>query len=500
MALYVDAPMLEDKLLDNARITNNGTFFYPADMEITTGDLLNLVDYHRDHFHRDYLRNYNYFIGEHTEIKKIPKKELYKPDNRLIVNFPKKAVTTFNGFFIGTPVKIDHEDKNVDKTIENWCNTTNFEDVSAEVAKQASMYGHSFFFVYQDENRKPCVTPLSPTNTFLIYDDGYTQHVKYGVTYRYTTHRKLEITLFSDKYQRTLTDTGSSNSYLEQAEAIVNPYPIVPIIEAPENEERMALCQDIMTLIDALDKAMSEKANDVDYFADAYLKLIGANMNPEQIKTMRDNRVINATGTGVAAVDVGFLAKPDADATQEHLVDRLVDYIYQIANVTNLNDEQFAGNVSGVSLKLKYQAMANMARTKALKFKRALRQVFECVFAVSSGIGDDAWQELQFKFTQAVPDNLTEDAQIVNQLYGKISNHTLFKLLPFIEDPDEEIELIKKEQQENQNATAGLIQQALAAQTDQQKAGVTNADDNGGAGTKADKSVDQAGRQIQQAK
>ncbi|KRK40810.1 phage portal protein [Loigolactobacillus bifermentans] len=499
MVLEVNAPLLDDRFIEYARISNNGTFFYPAELEISTGDLLNLVDYHRDHYRKEYSKAYRYFTGDHTKLKKIPAKESYKPDNRLIVNFPKKAVTTFNGFFIGNPVKIDHKDKATDDVIEAWCNANSFDDVSAEVAKQASMYGRSYFFVYQDEDGHPCVTPLSPLNTFLIYDDTVGEHVKYGVTYRYNYEHKLEITLYSDKYQRTLIDATTA-AYLDQSTVIANPYPIVPIIEAPENEERMALCEDIMSLIDALDKAMSEKANDVDYFADAYLKLIGAHMNPKDIKTMRDDRVINATGEGVGAVDIGFLAKPDADATQEHLVDRLVDYIYQIASVTNLNDDQFAGNPSGVSLKLKFQAMANMAQSKSLKFKKALRQVFECVFAISTGVSDTAWQELQFKFTQSVPENLTEDAQIVNQLYGKISNHTLFKLLPFIDDPDAELELIKKEQQENQNATAGLIQQALAAQTDQQKAGVTNADDNGGTGAKADKSTDKVGRQIEQAK
>ncbi len=42
-------------------------------------------------------------------------------------------------------------------------------------------------------------------------------------------------------------------------------YGDVPVIEYIENEERQALFEPIESLINAYDKALSEKANDVDY-------------------------------------------------------------------------------------------------------------------------------------------------------------------------------------------------------------------------------------------
>ncbi len=49
---------------------------------------------------------------------------------------------------------------------------------------------------------------------------------------------------------------------------------MIPIIEAMENDERLSVIKNVLPLVDEIDKAMSEKANDVDYFADAYMKVL----------------------------------------------------------------------------------------------------------------------------------------------------------------------------------------------------------------------------------
>lgn len=483
MALEVDVPMLDNEYVGAIQTDANGMFIAPSDQQITGGDLLSLVDYHRQNVRPHYVKAQKYYKGDH-QILHLRSKASYKPDNRLVINFPKKIVNSFNGFFIGTPVKIDSKEDTVDKFVDQWKNINNFEDISSEVAKMSSMYGHAFFYVYQDETGQPCVVQASPLNTFVIYDDSLAHRPMYGVQYRYDWQRRLIITLIDKTVQRTLTVNQTSGSFLDQIAAIANPYPIIPIIEADENAERMALCDDIISIIDGIDKVMSEKSNDVDYFADAYLKIINASVSDEARKEMRDNRVINAIGEDASSAQVDFMAKPDADGTQEHLIDRLVDYIYQIAEVTNINDQAFAGNPSGVSLKLKYQPMSDMAKTKSAKFKTALRQVFQCVFAVSK-VPDDSWQQLEFTFTQAIPENTLEEAQVFNYIFGKVSDKTAFSRLSFIKDPEKEIEQIKAERGEDQQLTADIVKQQL-------KGGVAN--DNGSTAEDKNSTVDQSGQ------
>ena len=109
----------------------------------------------------------------------------------------------------------------------------------------------------------------------------------------------------------------------------------------------------VMSMIDAYNKAVSEKANDVDYFADAYMKVLGSKLEDEDLEHIRDNRIINLDGNA-AAVIVDFLQKPNGDTTQENLIDRLEKLIFQISMVANISDENF-GTSSGIAMKYKLQ-------------------------------------------------------------------------------------------------------------------------------------------------
>ena len=111
---------------------------------------------------------------------------------------------------------------------------------------------------------------------------------------------------------------------------VTNPFKMVPIIEVVENDERLGVIENVITLIDEMDKALSEKSNDVDYFADAYMKVLGALLTKEQLEKLRDTRIINlkskeSEDDTPENLDVDFLSKPNADTTQENLINRIDD-------------------------------------------------------------------------------------------------------------------------------------------------------------------------------
>ena len=62
-------------------------------------------------------------------------------------------------------------------------------------------------------------------------------------------------------------------------------------------------------------------------------------------------------------------------------------------------------------------------------------------------------------FSRALPKNLQELAQIVANLQNNVSAKTLLKLLPFVEDPDYEIEEVQKEKDEEVKRQQELFSQ-----------------------------------------
>ena len=51
-------------------------------------------------------------------------------------------------------------------------------------------------------------------------------------------------------------------------------------------------------------------------------------------------------------------------------------------------------------------------------------------------------------FTRALPKNLLEISQIVSNLWGKVSRKTLLAQVPFVDDVEEELKAVEKEEQE----------------------------------------------------
>ena len=150
--------------------------------------------------------------------------------------------------------------------------------------------------------------------------------------------------------------------------------------------------------------------------------------------------------------DVKFISKPDGDQMQENYIQRLSDWIYQIAMVPNPADNSFAQNASGVALEYKYLPMKNKASSKERKFTKSLRALFRAVFSTGQVIsisGRDAWENLQFQFTRNIPKDITSAISAAKQAEGLVSQRTAISLLPFVDDPDDEIKQMEKEKQDS---------------------------------------------------
>ena len=220
-------------------------------------------------------------------------------------------------------------------------------------------------------------------------------------------------------------------------------------------------------MIEAYNHTLGEKANDVDAFAEAYLAVLGAEIDEDGLYKIRDNRVINLYGTDDAKdILVQFLQKPTADGTQENLLNRLEDLIYETSMVANISDETFGSNTSGTALAYKLQSMSNLALSFDRKIEKSLRKRYKLFCALGTNVADrDAWRQLSVKTTRNLPKNLQEEAQTAAQLEGIVSKETQLSVLSIVDDPKTEIERMEDEEQ-NRSETA--VDRYMFGVTDEQ--------------------------------
>lgn len=423
------------------RIKSPTTWTFPKDAEITPEVVNKFITKHRSEIAR-YKYLMDMYKGQAEILDQTPK-EAYKPDNRISVNFAKFIVDTFSGYFNGIPVKKTHNDKDILEKIRNFDNLNDMEDEESELAKMALIYGRCYELTYQNENTETCVIYNSPEDMFMVYDDTILENPLFAVRYGIDQNEKFYGTLYKLDDEIELTGSLESISF---GEPTPNVYNELPITEFILNEERMSVFESVITLINGFNKALSEKSNDVDYFSDQYLAFLGAEVDTEDLKNIRENRTINYYGSDSEKIDVKFLDKPDSDNQTEHLLDRLQKLIFQTSMVANISDESF-GSTSGTALSYKLEAMSNLALAFQRKFQSALNKRYKLFFSLSTNVPEsksNEWQGIEYTFTRNEPKNVLEEAQTAAQLMSVTSEETALSVLSIVPDVKTEMEKIVK--------------------------------------------------------
>jgi SPP1 family phage portal protein len=432
------------------------------DEELTDAKLSRFIARHAAESMFRYKQLQDAYETDFPIFHKKPKPE-WKPDNRIAVNFAKYIVDTMNGYFIGNPIKIivDGGEETIEKYIEFLDQYNDQDDNNAELSKICSIYGKGYEMYYNDEDGNVGIIYLDPTEAFMIYDDSVLKRERYFVRLYRDEDNVLHGSVSDQEKVRWFTIKGKI-VWNEQEQ--LHYFNGVPATEYRENKECQGIFEPVMSIINAFNKAISEKANDVDYFADAYLKIIGTLLDEDELKHIRSDRVINFDGDGESVI-IDFLQKPNGDTTQENLLDRLQNLIFLIAMVANISDENF-GTSSGIAMAYKLQGMSNLRKTKERKFTSGMNRRYKLIFSnPGNAMKKDDWVKLHYKFTPNVPANLLEESQIAQNLSGVVSQETQLGVLSVVDNPRTEIERIDKEEEKPRDV---VMQQMFGDKTDEQ--------------------------------
>ena len=181
-------------------------------------------------------------------------------------------------------------------------------------------------------------------------------------------------------------------------------------------------------------------------FTDAYLVLKGmGGMNGEDAAELRRNKMMTLDEGGSAE----WLIKNLNDTYIENIKTRLQNDIHKFSAIPDMSDDAFAGNTSGVAIKYKLIGLEQVRSRKERCFKKGLQRRIELIADMlrTKSKADIDFRDIEITFTANIPANNQEQADIVKALYGLVSQKRLLSLLPFVTDPAEELEELRREQE-----------------------------------------------------
>jgi SPP1 family phage portal protein len=431
---------------------------------------------HCERVYRRELRRYayleKYYMAE-NEISNRPAEDDSKPNNKIVHPFARYITKIATAYFMGLGMRIQCDDDGYRDALAELVNANQTDVKHFEEAKDMSKFGRSYELLYINEEGALKTRFLPAAEVRPIYGQG-TDGFLVAAIWRFTRDEFDGKRLVRIDYANVYTKTEVfryTRYHTVGAWRLVDQYPHmfsdVPIIVRWNNTEQKGDYEDVITLIDAYDRAQSDTANDLDYFTDAYLAIVGAEdivtdgedgsesteaaSTPSErtVRTLKRERVFIFPDGG----DMKFVTKTINDTATENYKSRTYKNLFFLALVPNLTDENFSGNLSGVAIKYKLFGLEELAAEKEKYFTsselKKLRFMTEYINTMRGTSYD--WRTLQLSFDRSSVSNLLELAQIINYLRGLLSDETLISMWPEIEDAIKELEKRLAEERKKEN-------------------------------------------------
>lgn len=412
--------------------------------ELSIEDIQKFIKKHKAESIR-YIKLQKYYEGKHDILDHTSRDG--QPNNKIVNPYPKYITDMLVGYFVGQP--ISYTSKEEDGLLEDLQAIFDYSDEqeeNLELAKICSIKGKAYELLYRDEDARIRFNEFGPDQMFVIYDMTISPSIKFAIRYYDVGEGNDKITYAEvyDKEVCTLYKGKDSDLSLDQ----VTPHTFkdVPVVEYVNNKEEQGDFEQVITLIDAYNKAQSNTLNDMDQFTDAYLILVNmAGTDSERIDELKRNRVMLLDDDG----DAKWLIKEINDAWVENYKDRVRRDIHKFSYTPDMQDESFGNNLSGVSIRYKILAMEQIRSNKERKFKKGLQRRIELICNSLSLEKDiDLFTDINIKFANTLPQNIYELSQTIKNLSPYLSSETLLNQLPFVENAKEELEKKKAEDEE----------------------------------------------------
>ena len=422
-----------------------------AEGEITPKLILSCMEKYEKLYKRNYRRFQDYYENR-NDILGRQAMQGNSINNKLAHNYAGYITDMATGYFIGRPVNYSgSSEDDLITIIQDIYNYNDEQDTNNEIAKQFSIKGRCFEVVYLDandldENDKPRLrfNKINAEEMMVVYDYAICPEMYFAVRFydvqdenskiktRVEVYTKDEIIFFEKKGQR-----------LVELSRVQHFFKIVPVIEYLNNEEGQGDFEKVSTLIDAYDKSGSDALNNLEYFANCYMYLVGMKeTDKDAIEEMKQMRVLLLDQAGEA----GFLTKDENSDGTENMANRLKSDIHKFSMVPDLSDESFANNASGVAMLYKLLGLEQLAVKKERKMKKALQRRLEIIVNYLNFRGNDFdYRSIQMKFMRNIPTNDKENVEIVTLLQGIISKKSALAQLKMIDDVEKELKNIEEE-------------------------------------------------------
>ena len=370
-------------------------------------------------------------------------KEIRPEINYRVVENHAAEITAFKvGYVFGSPITfvqraskdVGNNSGDIDDTKISILNEMMFEECKTTqdqiLGKDLAVTGLGYRIILPKKNITGVsvfdMLRLNPTNAFVIKFNDIYKRSAVGVSYVTLTDGTVIAGAYTDKYYFELESTTIGSFKITKQE--VNLMGLVPIIEYRYDEERMCCFERVISLLEALNAATSDRLNGLSQFVQSILWMNNCEIDTKQMEELKDKLGLLTKSEPGNPASVQYLTATLDQTQTQTLIDYLYEQILQIAGVPGR--EQSTGGNTGQAIMLSngWQIAENHARSTVQTFISSEIEMLKVVLKIFSLQAETPREvtslkisDIDVKFARNRTDSLIVKTQgLLNQLQAGI--------------------------------------------------------------------------------
>lgn len=389
----------------------------------------------------DYL--YNYYLGNQPVLYRT-KQVRPEINNKVVQNTAYFIVETKTADIASEPIQyvLRGTDEAKSKQIADLNSIMDSEDKAYSdicLARWRSICGTSYRFVANDDGRSTIldeadfrIDVLDPRETCVVY---YTNNLP-----------AFSIQITKDENNKTIYFVYTKDScYQIAANKIVktdtNGFLAIPVIEYPNNENRISDIEITISLSDAINEMSSDRQDGIAQFVQSFIKFVNCEMDADKFAELRQSGAfIVKSNNGENKADVDIMSSELNQSESQVAIDDLFNKILVIQGIANREGNTGGDTQGAVSLRNGYLDSEKRAELSEPSFKKAEKEFLRIILYMLSVKKQTTLKvsDVEIKISRSKMDNMLTKAETMKILLESgIYPERAIKSVGFFADPEQ---------------------------------------------------------------
>lgn len=390
--------------------------------------------------------------------------------NKMVVNHAYEIANFRIGYLLEKPIQFVARKQNTNVDMLNRYNDFNeIEDKESkdiEIENSRAICGTAYRLALPNKKytkgsktESPYnISTIDPTTGFVVYSSDIGEKPLLGVVVlieRIDSKRVIKLQAWTDT---TYYVFDFSNKVMEVKKP--HTYGMIPLIEYPNNEERMGVFEPAIDILNSANTVLNNAIDGIEQFIQAIMVFKNVEVTAEMLKTLKELGAINISDSGEIKANVDYLSQ---ELNQEQVL-KLVEYLISCAyKICACPQQKSGGNGNNGATEIHdgwTEVEAKVQKDEA-RFRKSEKEFIKLTLnyakTLTYGEVDLSSADITVKFTRRNYENLTQkvNALVLMLQNGKIDPRLAFATCGLFSDPEEAYlaseKYVKEQAQVSQN-------------------------------------------------